>query len=344
MNGSARAPHKSRTINAAEKVEDVMQNLIFYVSTVFIWGSTWFAIKLQLGVVPPMVSVAYRFSLAALLLLGWCRLNRLNLRFSRIDHLFMALQGALLFCLNYLLFYLAELHLTSGLAAVVFSTIMLMNVVNGALFLATPINRKVVIGGILGLAGIGLVFQPEIVSFTFDQNSTRAILYCFLATYMASLGNILSARNQRHKLPIVQSNGFGMLYGALLMLFLASITGQQFTLPLTLSYMGSLLYLSVFGTIVAFGCYLSLIGRIGADRAAYATLLFPLVALAISTVLEDYHWSIPAILGTIMILAGNLLMLQHRKKIATPQSPPAVSRNIQEEPTQTQHIITRSKS
>lgn len=316
---------QNKQIHATESNEAIMQNIIFYFSTVFIWGSTWFAIKLQLGTVDPMVSVAYRFSLAALLLLAWCRLNRLNLRFSRNDHLFMGLQGALLFCLNYLLFYIAELHLTSGLAAVIFSTILLMNVINGALFLRSPIDGRVVIGGTLGLSGIGLVFHPEITSFSFDHNSLRAILYCFLATYLASLGNILSARNQRHKLPVIQSNGFGMLYGALLMLALAGITGKTFTLPLTLSYLGSLVYLAVFGSIIAFGCYLSLVGQIGADRAAYATLLFPLVALAISAVLENYHWSLPAICGTAMILGGNLLMLQRRKKYSPPQ--PCVTSN-----------------
>lgn len=243
----------------------------------------------------------------------------------------MALQGALLFCLNYLLFYIAELHLTSGLAAVIFSTILLMNVINGTLFLRSPIDSKVVIGGTLGLTGIGLVFHPEITAVSFDHNSLIAILYCFLATYLASLGNILSARNQRHSLPVVQSNGFGMLYGAFLMFVLAAATGKKFVLPLTPGYLGSLFYLAVFGSIIAFGCYLTLVGRIGADRAAYATLLFPLVALAISTVLEDYHWTVPAICGTVMILGGNLLMLQRRKKLAQPEQT-VISRSCSTEP------------
>lgn len=283
--------------------------------TVFIWGSTWFAIKLQLGSVHPMVSVGYRFALAAVLLLLWCHLRRLPMRFSRVDHCFMALQGVLLFCLNYLLFYVAELHLTSGLAAVIFSTILIMNMINGAIFLKTPIDIRVVAGGAIGLVGIILVFRPEVTSFSLNIETFHAVLYCIAATYLASLGNILSARNQGHRLPVVQSNGYGMMYGAAFMLLLALLTGKSFVPLTTAAYLGSMLYLSVFGSIIAFGCYLGLIGRIGADRAAYSTLLFPLVALGISTLVEDYHWTASAITGMAMVLCGNLLMLRRKSEI-----------------------------
>jgi drug/metabolite transporter (DMT)-like permease len=296
-----------------------MRNLLFYVATVFIWGSTWIAIKFQLGTVDPMLSVGYRFSLAAILLLLWCRIRRLPMRFSATEHGFIALQGIFLFSLNYLLFYIAEFQLTSGLAAVVFSTILLMNMVNGAIFLKSPLDMKVFAGAFLGLFGVALVFKPEIASFSLDHAGLRGILLCLLATFSASLGNILSARNQKHKLPIIQTNAFGMGYGALLMLFVAWLSGRPLTIETTPLYLGSLFYLAIFGSIIAFGCYLSLIGTIGADRAAYATLLFPLVALAISTVWEGYHWTGSAVTGMILILSGNFLMLQ-RGKNAIPDS------------------------
>ena len=292
-----------------------MKNLFFYTLTVLIWGSTWIGIKLQLGSVHPMVSVGYRFALAALLLLLWCRLRNLPMRFSHNDHLFMVLQGIFLFSLNYLLFYLAELHLTSGLAAIIFSTILLMNMVNGSLFLKSPFDIRVLAGGIIGLAGIILVFEPEVASFSLGSDNFRSILLCVLATYLASLGNILSARNQKNHLPIVQSNAFGMAYGAVIMLMLALCTGQRFIIETTFAYLGSLVYLSIFGSIIAFGCYLALVGNIGADRAAYATLLFPLVALALSTIWEGYHWTGPAMLGVFLILGGNLLMLKRKTVI-----------------------------
>jgi drug/metabolite transporter (DMT)-like permease len=287
-----------------------MRNFIFYSATVAIWGSTWIAIKFQLGTVDPMLSVGYRFGLAAIILLLWCGFNRLPMRFTLIEHGYMLLQGALLFSANYLLFYLAEQHITSGLAAVIFSSVLLMNMVNGAIFLRSPLDRRVMIGGILGLAGISLVFKPELSSFTLDQSGLHGVLLSLAATYFASLGNILSARNQKNKLPIVQSNAIGMGYGALLMLTAAWLTGKSFIIDSSVSYVLSLVYLAIFGSIIAFGCYLSLIGRIGADRAAYATLLFPIVALAISTVWEQYQWTGSAASGMLLILAGNFLMLR----------------------------------
>jgi drug/metabolite transporter (DMT)-like permease len=296
-----------------------MKNFLFYTATVLIWGSTWIAIKFQLGVVDPMLSVGYRFSLAAVLLLLWCGIARLPMRFTLQEHSYMALQGVFLFSLNYLLFYLAELEITSGLAAVIFSTILLMNMLNGAVFLRMPLDAKVFSGAFLGLFGIFLVFRPEITSFSFEQQGLRGILLCLLATFSASLGNILSARNQKNRLPIIQTNAFGMGYGAVLMLAIAWLNDSPLTIETTSLYLGSLAYLAIFGSIVAFGCYLSLIGRIGADRAAYATLLFPLVALAISTIWEGYHWTPSAMTGIVLILAGNFLMLQQRRRMAISQ-------------------------
>jgi drug/metabolite transporter (DMT)-like permease len=304
-----------------------MNNLLFYAATVLIWGSTWIGIKLQLGVVDPMLSVGYRFALASVLLLLWCRFKKLPMRFSASEHLFIGLQGTFLFAINYLLFYFAELYIASGLAAVIFSTILLMNMINGALFLRSSIDLRVVAGGTLGLAGIVLVFRPEISSFTLENHGLRGILLCVVATYLASLGNILSARNQKRKLPVVQTNAFGMTYGAILMLLLALLSGKSLHIEYSFTYLGSLAYLSVFGSIIAFGCYLTLIGNIGADRAAYSTLLFPLVALAISTIWEGYHWTGSAICGVALILSGNLLMLQRKRHCAklpeqpTPEEP-----------------------
>ncbi len=296
-----------------------MRNVMFYVMTILIWGSTWLAITFQLGSVDPMVSVAYRFSLAAVLLMIWCRVRGLSMRFTAGEHLAMAAQGVFLFALNYWLFYLAELHIASGLAAVIFSTVMVMNVINGALFLKTPIDMKVVAGGALGLVGIGLVFRPELTSFHLGDSGAMGLLLCFVATYLASIGNILSARNQKHGLPVVQTNAFGMMYGALLMLGLSAVLGRSFAFEMTGAYVGSLLYLALFGSIVAFGCYLSLVGRIGADRAAYATLVFPVVALVISTIWEGYQWSASAFSGVALILLGNVLLLQ--RKAVPPRNP-----------------------
>ncbi|MFQ5959237.1 MAG: DMT family transporter, partial [Alphaproteobacteria bacterium] len=194
-----------------------MNNLALYVATVLIWGTTWYGIKLQLGVVAPEVSIAYRFAIASLLLLAWCAARGLGLRFDRRAHVFAALQGLFLFSLNYELFYLATGSVTTGLVALSFSLILLLNVVFGALFLGSPIRPRVVAGGVLGIAGIGLVYWPEIAGVGGAHATLGGLVLCVLGTTSVSVGNILSARNQRSGMAVVQTNAVGMGYGALFM-------------------------------------------------------------------------------------------------------------------------------
>lgn len=301
-----------------------MTNIIFYAITVLIWGSTWLGIKFQLGMVDPALSVAYRFALAALILFVWCLLRHLPLKFSRGDHLYIAMQGVFLFAVNYLFFYLAELQITSGLAAVTFSTIVVMNLLNGRFFLGTPVELRVLLGGALGMSGLVLLFWPEMAAVNFSGPVVVGVLLSFAATYLASLGNIISARNQRRSLPVVQTNAFGMAYGALCMLLVALISGAPLIIELSASYLLSLAYLAFFGSVIAFGCYLSLVGRIGPGRAAYTTLLFPVVALALSTIWEGYLWSLPAACGVFLILCGNYLALAKKKPGLRQNSPQLV--------------------
>lgn len=183
---------------------------------------------MQLGLVDPVVSVTYRFSLAACILLIWCGFRRLPMRFTLQEHRYIFMQGLFLFGINYLLFYIAELYIASGLAAVIFSTIVLMNIVNGSLFLKSPIDRRVVFGGLLGLVGIGLVFKSEITTLSASSESITGIILSLVATLFASWGNIVSARNQRRALPIIQTNAIGMAYGAGIMFVAALVTGKTF--------------------------------------------------------------------------------------------------------------------
>jgi len=291
-------------------------NILFlYGLTVTIWGTTWLAIKFQLGAVDPLVSVVYRFAAAAVVLLCYCRIRGLPMRFPLRSHLYLALQGILLFGVNYWLTYLAEVHLASGLVAVVFSTLVLWNIINGALLLRSPVRPFVLFATLIGLSGIGILFWPEIKSFSLSDRAFYGLLLSIAATLSSSLGNILSARNQKARLPVIQSNAYGMSYGAVVMSLLAVLSGREFAFEASFSYAVSLFYLAVFGSVIAFGSYLTLIGRIGADRAAYASMLFPVVALAISTVYEGYTWSTPALGGALLIVAGNLIVL-NRKSLA----------------------------
>ena len=289
-------------------------NGALYALTVLIWGSTWYAISFQLGSVQPMVSVAWRYLLAAAILLVFCLSTRRRLRLAPRLHIGIALQGVFLFSLNYIVFYVAAAHVTTGLLAVTFSTIIFMNIFNGALILRTAVDRRVVLAACTGFAGIALVFWPEVSGYTPDRKAGLGLLLGILATYLASLGNIASAYNQRRGLPVVESNALGMAYGGLFTLLLALALGVELDMDYRAPYVLSLLYLSVFGSIVGFGSYLTLLGRIGADRAAYATVLFPVVALAISTVFEGYEWTLAASAGVVLILSGNILVLRTRAK------------------------------
>lgn len=286
-----------------------MKNLILFSASAIIWGSTWLAIKFQLGLVDPIISVSYRFILASFILLLFCRISGLNLKYNVKEHLFIALQGFFLFGINYWLVYLAEVHLPSGLVAVIFSMIIFFNIFNGAIFLRSPIRPRVIAGAALGIVGIGLIFKQDLLSFSLSSDNSLALVIAGLGTLTASLGNITSVHNQKINLPVIQTNAFGMMYGALFMFIISLIMGKHFSFEISYAYIGSLLYLSIFGSIIAFTCYLTLLGKIGADKAAYVTLIIPVIALILSTIFEEYTWTLYAFVGVALILIGNMLVL-----------------------------------
>jgi len=290
---------------------------ILYIATVAIWGTSWFALRYQIGQVPELQSIAYRFLLAAAILLLWCFVARRRLRFGWRDHLFCAIQGATLFWFNYLLFYFATARIPSGLMAVCFSTILVMNIANGAIFFGSRAERRVWIGALLGMAGLGLVFLPEIVGIEFSRAHLEGLLLSLVATFSASLGNMVSVRHKRAGMPVVESNALGMGYGALLGLVAAGLFSSPFRFDVEAPYLLSLGYLAFFASVIGFGSYLTLVQRIGADRAAYASVLFPLLALLLSTLFEGYRWTLPAGLGILLVLAGNLLVLLRAKPAPT---------------------------
>ncbi len=295
-----------------------MPTSLLYVVTVAIWGTSWFAMRFQLGSVPELQSIAYRFLLASAILILWCLATRRRLRFGWRDHLFCAIQGTTLFWFNYFLFYLAASRIPSGLMAVCFSTIVVMNIAGGAIFFGTRAERRVWIGALLGMAGLGLVFLPEIVGIEFSRAHLEGLILSLVATFSASLGNMVSVRHKRAAMPVVESNALGMGYGALLGLVAAGLFSSPYRFDWQPSFLLSLAYLAFFASVIGFGSYLTLVQRIGADRAAYASVLFPLLALLLSTLFEGYRWTLLAGLGILLVLAGNLLVLLRPKPRPAP--------------------------
>jgi len=273
-----------------------------------IWGSTWLAIKLQLTQVPPILSVGYRFCLAAVILFIYCTIAGKSLKFSRRDHFFMALQGIVLFGLGYCGSYLSTRYLTSGLVAVIFSTIMLWNILNLRIFMAQPVDQRAFFGGIVGMLGICVLFWRDLLAF--EATSGLIGLAIGLAgAYLCSVGNVVGARNAKNDVPVTQANAYAMAYGGLLTIGIHLGLGGQIMMSWSLGYLGPMLYLTVFGSIIAFGCYMLLIGRIGADRAAYVLLISPVLALLLSTLFEDYRWNVSGWVGLILVLMGNLVLI-----------------------------------
>jgi drug/metabolite transporter (DMT)-like permease len=283
---------------------------LFSIATL-IWGSTWLAITFQLGVVSPEASVVYRFALAAILLGAWCAATGRSLRFPLAQHAWFAAQGTFLFGLNYLCVYWAERYIASGLVAVLFSLIVFLNLVGVRVFFATPVNRRTLVGATLGVIGVALLFWRELS--TGPGDAGLGILFATGATVLASAGNLLAVRNQRHGVPLLPGVAWGMAYGALAIALVAGLDGAAWAFETTASYVLSLLYLAVFGSVIAFGTYLTLLGRIGAARAGYVGVAVPVVALLLSTVFEHYEWTLPALIGAGLCVAGNVLVLMPRR-------------------------------
>lgn len=283
-------------------------NALLYGLVVAIWGTTWIAIFLQQGSVAAPVSIFWRFAVASLtmivVLVALKRLRRITLR----DHLFCLLQGCCVFCFNFWCFYTAAAWINTGLESVIFSMAVLYNAINSFLFFGQRPPARFWTAALLGLLGIVTLFWDDLLHSGWSRELLLGIGLSALGTYGFSLGNMISLRHQRRGLETMTTNAWAMLYGTLVMGAIALARGDSFIPEWTVSYLAALLYLALFGSVIAFGAYFTLVGRIGPGRAAYSTLLFPLVALSISTVYEGYVWQMNGVLGLLLILTGNLVM------------------------------------
>jgi drug/metabolite transporter (DMT)-like permease len=282
---------------------------LLYVTVVLIWGSTWSAIPYQLGVVAEEVSVAYRFALGSLSLFVYGWLSGRQLTIPKRDYRMVVIQGTLMFSANYLFTYYAINYVTSGLVAVVFSLIVISNAIMERFFFKRAFERRLVGASLLGVGGVACLFWPEVTSLDIADRSLYGMMLAVIAVLFASLGNMAAISSTGKGLPVVAVNAHSMAWGALASTVVAMLTGREFLFPMETGYVASLLYLAVFGSAVAFGCYLALLRSIGSARAAYTAVLFPPVALLFSTVLEDYQWTIFGLAGILLIIAGNWLAL-----------------------------------
>ena len=251
----------------------------------------------------------WRFVIAAALCFLIARLQGLKLGFPLRFHLRFAALGLLIFSTNFTLFYYASPHLASGLLAVVFSTASLLNILMIACLTRSVPQPHQLLASVTGLCGIMLIFLPEL---RLSAAAFPALMLCVAGTLFFCAGNLVSASLQKQHVPVMSANSWGMVYGCGVLGLYALVLGNPLVIDTRLSYLGGLVWLAVFSSVVAFACYLTLVGRIGAGKAGYATVIFPVFALLISTVFEGYSWTLLSGAGIGLVLAGNLLMLRTR--------------------------------
>lgn len=287
-----------------------MVNVLLFVTAVLVWGTTWIAITFQLGVVPIEWSLVYRFGLAAALFFAYALVRGNSLRFSKAQHTAFLGLGLFTFSSNYYLSYVAVGHVQSGLVAVMFSTLTIMNIVNAIIFLKRPFEPRILFAALAGLAGITLIFWREVDSLSLSDSTMLGLSLAFLAAVLASFGATVAASDRIKVLRLTEVNAWSMLYGTAFLIVGAILAGKPPAWEGSLSYGLSLGYLVVGGTVVAFMCYLALIVRIGPERAGYTAIAFPVVAIIVSTLFEGYVWSLTTALGLILVLGGNLIILR----------------------------------
>ncbi|AOA59485.1 DMT family transporter [Acinetobacter larvae] len=283
-------------------------NALLYALVVLIWGTTWIAISLQQqSGISVHVAVFWRFFISAFILFVFMALCRKLQKLALKDHLFCMLQACCIFGFNFVCFYYAVQYISSGLEAVIFSMAVIFNTLNAKIFFKQQISRCFYPATLLGGLGIIALFWHDLIGSSLNQHTLIGIALCVLGTYGFSLGNMISTRHQKQGLDIFSTNAYSMLYGSIIMAGIAGLKQDIFFPSMHFSAVSALVYLAIFGSVIGFSIYFYLVGRIGAAKAAYSTLLFPLVALLISTRWEGYQWHINAVVGVILILCGNAI-------------------------------------
>ncbi len=279
-----------------------------------IWGSTWITITTQINSVPPQWSVTWRFLLAAVGMVilaiwrgdGW-RIDRRGLRLA-------ALLGLLQFCLNFNFVYPATGYITSGLVAVIFALLILPNAVMARVFLGQRSTGRFWAGAAVASAGVAMLIAHELE--VADTGATAALIGSGLtlcAVMCASFANVLQASKTAQSYPTVTLLFWSMLAGTLCNAAFAWASAGPPVIDMSAGYLTGLAWLAVVGSVITFPLYFMLIRAIGAGPAAYTSVIIPVIAMALSTVFEDYHWTLLATGGGVLVLVGMVISMTARK-------------------------------
>jgi drug/metabolite transporter (DMT)-like permease len=278
-----------------------------------IWGTTWYAITLQLGTVPPLASIVWRFGLASALLFLGCLIARQNLKLTRAQHLAALGQGAFAFSISYSFTYAAEGQVASAIVAVTFAALTFINLVLFRLAAGQKAALGSWGGALLGLVGVAVLSGGEVLKAGFDGRAALGVGLALIATTASACGNFFAWKGQQHGSAAIPSTAWAMAYGTGLLALYGLATGVRFHIDPSLTYVGSLLYLSVFGSVIAFGLYFTIARVIGYAMASYISALTPPIAMLVSVLFEGARFGWTALLGLVLVLSGQALLIRAPK-------------------------------
>ena len=288
--------------------------LIPFTIATIIWGTTWIVIRDQLGAVPPTWSVAYRFAAGAVAMFIYAAFTKSPFRIGREGQIFAVIFGFAQFVLNFNFVYRAEAFITSGLVAVLFALLIVPNAVLGRAFLKQPLSGRFLLGSLVAVIGVGMLIAQELRADSASASATiLGVVFTILGVLSASVANIMQGTAQGKALPMASTLAWGMLWGTGMNALLALVLNGPPVFEWTPTYIGGVVYLGVFASAIAFTCYFSVIRDVGPARAAYSSVLTPIIAMIISTIVEDYRWSWLAAAGGIVALGGLLIALSARR-------------------------------
>lgn len=288
--------------------------LIPFALVTLIWGSTWIVIRDQLGVVPPTWSVTYRFLVAGVAMTLYALWRGESFRLDRTGWALAAATGVLQFCLNFNFVYRAENYVTSGLVAVAFATLLVPNALLGRVFLGQRLGRQLLVGSGVAMAGVALLFLREL---RLDPGATQRTLtglaFTAAAILSASSANVIQASPVAKRYPVAPSLALAMLGGAALDGALAYALSGPPVVEWRAGYWAGILYLGLFASAAAFTLYFGILRVIGPAKAAYSSVIVPVIAMALSTLFEGYRWSGLAIAGAALTGVGLVAALSARR-------------------------------
>ncbi|MEN3745662.1 EamA family transporter [Sphingomonas sp. HF-S3] len=301
-------------MNAPPPSSSRLSVLIPFAIVTLIWGTTWIVIRDQLAHVPPSWSVSYRFALAGIVMLGWAKLRGESVNLGARGMAFALALGAMQFVFNFNFVYRAEQHITSGVVAIVFALLLVPNAILSRIFLGQRMGRQLLIGSAIAIAGVALLFVREArLSPVGPAEALTGIALALAGVMSASTANVMQASETAKRYPMAAMIGWAMLLGAMVDAGFALITSGPPVFDWRPSYLAGLLYLAVLGSALSFSLYFRLIREIGPAKAAYTSVVIPVVAMFFSTIFENYRWSLLAVAGAVLVLAGLVVALRARR-------------------------------